>query len=108
MIYQVAWVREFGNVFGNTVYSASLVGMRRPPFARREDIVVILRRRNKVCRLRDIAGIRIGPGENVIHLESCSRQAPLELDRQFVIPGSVDRRLKLQRANEVGVAEDPL
>ncbi len=25
LIYQVAWVREFGNVFGNTVYSASLV-----------------------------------------------------------------------------------
>jgi spermidine synthase len=25
LIYQVAWVREFGNVFGNTVYSASLI-----------------------------------------------------------------------------------
>jgi spermidine synthase len=25
LIYQVAWVRKFGNVFGNTVYSASLV-----------------------------------------------------------------------------------
>lgn len=25
LIYQVVWVREFGNVFGNTVYSASLV-----------------------------------------------------------------------------------
>jgi len=25
LIYQVAWVRQFGNVFGNTVYSASLV-----------------------------------------------------------------------------------
>ena len=25
LIYQVAWVREFGNVFGNTVYSASIV-----------------------------------------------------------------------------------
>ena len=25
LVYQVAWVREFGNVFGNTVYSASLV-----------------------------------------------------------------------------------
>lgn len=25
LIYQVAWVREFGNAFGNTVYSASLV-----------------------------------------------------------------------------------
>ena len=25
LIYQVAWVRLFGNVFGNTVYSASLV-----------------------------------------------------------------------------------
>ena len=25
LIYQVAWVREFGNVFGNTIYSASLV-----------------------------------------------------------------------------------
>ena len=25
LIYQVAWVREFGRVFGNTVYSASLV-----------------------------------------------------------------------------------
>src|ERR1700741_3240174 len=25
LIYQVAWVRGFGNVFGNTVYSASLV-----------------------------------------------------------------------------------
>src|SRR5713101_6123844 len=25
LIYQVAWVREFGNVFGNTVHSASLV-----------------------------------------------------------------------------------
>ncbi len=25
LIYQVVWVREFGNVFGNTIYSASLV-----------------------------------------------------------------------------------
>ena len=25
LIYQVVWVRVFGNVFGNTVYSASLV-----------------------------------------------------------------------------------
>jgi len=25
LIYQVVWVREFGNVFGNTLYSASLV-----------------------------------------------------------------------------------
>src|SRR5712671_1290444 len=25
LIYQVVWVREFGNVFGNTVYSASLI-----------------------------------------------------------------------------------
>ncbi len=25
LIYEVVWVREFGNVFGNTVYSASLV-----------------------------------------------------------------------------------
>lgn len=25
LLYQVIWVREFGNVFGNTVYSASLV-----------------------------------------------------------------------------------
>src|SRR5215470_4147103 len=25
LIYQIVWVREFGNVFGNTVYSASLV-----------------------------------------------------------------------------------
>jgi spermidine synthase len=25
LIYQVIWVREFGNVFGNTIYSASLV-----------------------------------------------------------------------------------
>src|SRR4051812_20994222 len=25
LVYQVIWVREFGNVFGNTVYSASLV-----------------------------------------------------------------------------------
>jgi spermidine synthase len=25
LIYQVIWVREFGNLFGNTVYSASLV-----------------------------------------------------------------------------------
>ena len=25
LIYQVVWVRQFGNVFGNTVYSASLV-----------------------------------------------------------------------------------
>src|SRR5262245_26444088 len=25
LIYQVAWVRVFGNVFGNTIYSASLV-----------------------------------------------------------------------------------
>jgi len=25
LIYQVAWVREFGNAFGNTVYSASLI-----------------------------------------------------------------------------------
>jgi spermidine synthase len=25
LIYQVVWVREFGNVFGNTVYSASIV-----------------------------------------------------------------------------------
>src|SRR5206468_576847 len=25
LIYQVIWVREFGNVFGNTVYSASMV-----------------------------------------------------------------------------------
>ena len=25
LIYQVVWVREFGNVFGNTVYSTSLV-----------------------------------------------------------------------------------
>src|SRR4051812_30567458 len=25
LVYQVVWVREFGNIFGNTVYSASLV-----------------------------------------------------------------------------------
>ena len=25
LIYQVVWIREFGNVFGNTVYSAALV-----------------------------------------------------------------------------------
>src|SRR5438876_12098893 len=25
LIYQVVWVREFGNVFGNTIYSASIV-----------------------------------------------------------------------------------
>ena len=25
LIYQVVWVRVFGNVFGNTVYSAALV-----------------------------------------------------------------------------------
>jgi hypothetical protein len=25
LIYQVIWVREFGNVFGNTIHSASLV-----------------------------------------------------------------------------------
>ena len=25
LIYQVVWVREFGHVFGNTVYSASIV-----------------------------------------------------------------------------------
>ncbi len=25
LIYQVVWVRVFGNVFGNTIYSASLV-----------------------------------------------------------------------------------
>src|SRR5688500_16593179 len=25
LIYQVIWVREFGNVFGNTVYSTSIV-----------------------------------------------------------------------------------
>ena len=25
LIYQVVWVREFGNVFGNTIYSAALV-----------------------------------------------------------------------------------
>ena len=25
LIYQVVWVRVFGNVFGNTVYSTSLV-----------------------------------------------------------------------------------
>src|SRR6266478_2930315 len=25
LVYQVVWVREFGNVFGNTVYSASLI-----------------------------------------------------------------------------------
>ena len=25
LIYQVIWVRVFGNVFGNTVYSTSLV-----------------------------------------------------------------------------------
>ena len=25
LIYQVIWVRAFGNVFGNTIYSASLV-----------------------------------------------------------------------------------
>src|SRR2546425_5049674 len=25
LIYQVVWVREFGNVFGNTIHSASLV-----------------------------------------------------------------------------------
>src|SRR4030095_3946675 len=25
LIYQIVWVREFGNVFGNTVYSTSLV-----------------------------------------------------------------------------------
>jgi spermidine synthase len=25
LIYQIVWVREFGNVFGNTIYSASLV-----------------------------------------------------------------------------------
>ena len=25
LIYQVVWVRSFGNVFGNTIYSASLV-----------------------------------------------------------------------------------
>lgn len=25
LIYQVAWVRAFGNVFGNTIHSASLV-----------------------------------------------------------------------------------
>src|SRR5689334_20490047 len=25
LVYEVVWVREFGNVFGNTVYSASLV-----------------------------------------------------------------------------------
>ena len=25
LIYQVVWVRVFGNVFGNTVYSASVV-----------------------------------------------------------------------------------
>lgn len=25
LIYQIIWVREFGNVFGNTIYSASLV-----------------------------------------------------------------------------------
>src|SRR5215470_11692128 len=25
LIYQIVWVREFGNIFGNTVYSASLV-----------------------------------------------------------------------------------
>ena len=25
LIYEVVWVREFGNIFGNTVYSASLV-----------------------------------------------------------------------------------
>src|SRR5881296_560201 len=25
LIYQVVWVREFGNVFGNTVYSAAMV-----------------------------------------------------------------------------------
>ncbi len=25
LIYQVIWVRQFGNVFGNNVYSASLV-----------------------------------------------------------------------------------
>ena len=25
LLYQVVWVRQFGNIFGNTVYSASLV-----------------------------------------------------------------------------------
>ena len=25
LIYQVVWVREFGNVFGNTIHSAALV-----------------------------------------------------------------------------------
>ena len=25
LIYQVVWVRMFGNLFGNTVYSASMV-----------------------------------------------------------------------------------
>src|SRR4030081_1045021 len=25
LVYQVVWVREFGNVFGNTIHSASLV-----------------------------------------------------------------------------------
>ena len=25
LIYQVVWVRVFGNVFGNTIYSASVV-----------------------------------------------------------------------------------
>ena len=25
LVYQVIWVREFGNVFGNTIHSASLV-----------------------------------------------------------------------------------
>ena len=25
LIYQVVWVRQFGNVFGNTIHSASLV-----------------------------------------------------------------------------------
>jgi hypothetical protein len=24
-VYQVVWVRKFGNVFGNTIYAASLV-----------------------------------------------------------------------------------
>ena len=25
LLYQVVWVRQFGNVYGNTVYSASIV-----------------------------------------------------------------------------------
>jgi hypothetical protein len=39
----------------------------------------------------------------VDHPERGSLQAPLEPDRQLVVSGPVDRRLNLQRTNEIGV-----